>query len=70
MESKREQALVGLFVLIATGLLVFVVFLLSGTMESGKVPYRAFFKNAGGLVPGGEVRYAGGPSVGHVSKVN
>ena len=69
MESKREQALVGLFVLIATGLLVFVVFLLSGTMESGKVPYRAYFKNAGGLVPGGEVHYAGGPSVGHVKKV-
>lgn len=69
MESKREQALVGFFVLVATGLLVFVVFLLSGTMESGKIPYRTFFKDAGGLVPGGEVHYAGGPPVGHVTKV-
>jgi phospholipid/cholesterol/gamma-HCH transport system substrate-binding protein len=70
MESKREQALVGLFVLVATGLLVFVVFLLSGTLDSGDIPYHAYFKNAGGLVPGGEVHYlGGGPSVGHVKKV-
>lgn len=69
MESKREQALVGLFVLIATGLLVFVVFLLSGTMQSGNVPYRAYFKNAGGLGPGAEVHYAGGPAIGRVKKV-
>lgn len=69
MESKREQALVGLFVLVATGLLVFVVFLLSGTMESGNVPYHAYFKNAGGLAPGTEVHYAGGPPVGRVKKV-
>jgi phospholipid/cholesterol/gamma-HCH transport system substrate-binding protein len=69
MESKREQALVGFFVLVATGLLVFVVFILSGTMESGNIPYHAYFKNAGGLVPGTEVRYAGGPSVGRVKKV-
>jgi phospholipid/cholesterol/gamma-HCH transport system substrate-binding protein len=69
MESKREQAFVGLFVLVATGLLVFVVFLLSGTMESGNVPYHAYFKNAGGLAPGTEVHYAGGPPVGRVKKV-
>jgi phospholipid/cholesterol/gamma-HCH transport system substrate-binding protein len=69
MESKREQAFVGLFVLVATGLLVFVVFLLSGTMESGNVPYHAYFKNAGGVAPGTEVHYAGGPPVGRVKKV-
>jgi phospholipid/cholesterol/gamma-HCH transport system substrate-binding protein len=69
MEPKREQALVGLFVIVATGLLVFVVFLLSGTMSRGNTPYRAFFKNAGGLGPGAEVHYAGGPSVGRVQKV-
>ena len=33
MESKREQALVGLFVLVAAGLLIVTVFLLSGTLQ-------------------------------------
>jgi phospholipid/cholesterol/gamma-HCH transport system substrate-binding protein len=69
MESKREQALVGLFVLVAVGLLVLTVFLLSGSFNSGDIPYHAYFKNAGGLEPGSEVRYAGGPPVGRVSKV-
>ncbi len=49
MESKREQVLVGLFVLVAAGLLVVTVFLLSGRLTRGAVPYRAYFKNAGGL---------------------
>ena len=66
MESKREQALVGLFVLIAAGLLVVTVLLLSGTFGRGNITYRAYFKNAGGLAPGSEVRYAGGPAVGRV----
>lgn len=69
MESKREQALVGLFTLVAAALLVTIVFLLSGTFGSGTVTYRAYFKNAGGLSPGAEVRYAGGPPVGRVEKV-
>lgn len=69
MESKREQALVGLFVLVAAGLLIVTVFLLSGTLNRGLVPYHAYFKNAGGLGPGAEVRYAGGPPVGRVHKV-
>ncbi|MGD0076233.1 MAG: MlaD family protein [Candidatus Binataceae bacterium] len=68
MESKREQALVGLFVLVAVALLVVTVFLLSGMLNRG-TPYRAYFKNAGGLEPGSEVRYASGPPVGRVSKV-
>ena len=66
MESKREQALVGLFVLVAGGLLVTTVFLLSGTLRSRRRSYRAYFKNAGGLGPGAPVRYAGGPPVGRV----
>jgi len=70
MESKRESALVGLFTLVAAALLVTVVFLLSGTFGKGNVPYRAYFKNAGGLSPGAEVRYAGGPPVGRVRKVH
>jgi phospholipid/cholesterol/gamma-HCH transport system substrate-binding protein len=69
MESKREQAFVGLFTLVAAALLVAIVFLLSGTIGSGTINYRAYFKNAGGLSPGAEVRYAGGPPVGRVEKV-
>jgi len=69
MESKREDALVGLFVLVAAGLLVLTVFLLSGTFGHSEVPYRAYFKNAGGLGPGTQVRYAGGPPIGRVQKV-
>ena len=70
MEPKREQALVGLFVLIAAGILIGTVFLLSGTFNRGDIPYRAYFKNAGGLGPGSEVRYAGGPPIGRVVKVD
>jgi phospholipid/cholesterol/gamma-HCH transport system substrate-binding protein len=69
MTSKREQALVGLFVLVAAGLLITTVFLLSGKLGRGDIPYRTYFKNAGGLAPGSEVRYAGGPPVGRVQKV-
>jgi phospholipid/cholesterol/gamma-HCH transport system substrate-binding protein len=69
MESKRENVLVGLFTLVAAALLVVVVFLLSGSFGKNAITYRAYFKNAGGLSPGAEVRYAGGPPVGRVSKV-
>jgi phospholipid/cholesterol/gamma-HCH transport system substrate-binding protein len=69
MESKREQAFVGLFTLVAAGLLVAVVFLLNGGIGKGRVAYKAYFKNAGGLSPGAEVRYAGGPPIGRVEKV-
>jgi phospholipid/cholesterol/gamma-HCH transport system substrate-binding protein len=69
MESKREQALVGLFVIVVAALLITTLFILSGSFEKGNIPYHAYFKNAGGLGPGTEVRYAGGPPVGRVSKV-
>jgi phospholipid/cholesterol/gamma-HCH transport system substrate-binding protein len=69
MDAKREQALVGLFVLVAIGLLVATVFLVSGSFGHNDVSYRAYFKNAGGLGPGTSVRYAGGPPVGRVQKV-
>jgi phospholipid/cholesterol/gamma-HCH transport system substrate-binding protein len=69
MEPKREQALVGLFVLVAAALLIVTVLLLSGTFGRGNTPFRAYFRNAGGLSPGSEVRYAGGPRVGRVDKV-
>jgi ABC-type transporter Mla subunit MlaD len=70
MESKREQALVGLFVLVASGLFIATVFILSGSQTRGLTPYRAYFKNAGGISPGAEVRYGGGPPVGRVKQVH
>ncbi len=69
MEAKTEQALVGLFTLVAAALLVGTVFLLSGSLGSNAVPYKAYFENAGGLAPGSEVRFAGGPPIGRVQKV-
>jgi phospholipid/cholesterol/gamma-HCH transport system substrate-binding protein len=69
MEGKREQALVGLFVLVVAALLITTLFILNGSFNKGDIPYHAFFKNAGGMGPGTEVRYAGGPPVGRVSKV-
>ncbi|HTZ73840.1 MAG TPA: MlaD family protein [Candidatus Aquilonibacter sp.] len=69
MNTKREQALVGLFVLVAVALLTATVFLLSGTLGGSTVRYRTYFNNAGGLGPGSEVRYAGGPPIGRVQKV-
>lgn len=69
MDSKREQAAVGFFVLVIAALLVVTIFLLSGRVTGREIPYRAYFKNAGGLAPGSEVHYAGGPSIGRVSKV-
>ena len=69
MDAKKEQALVGLFVIVAIVLLVITIFLMSGRMSGGEVSYHTYFKNAGGLEPGSQVRYAGGPPVGHVDKV-
>jgi len=69
MDAKKEQAIVGLFVIVAVVLLVVTIFLMSGQINSGQVSYRTYFKDAGGLEPGSQVRYAGGPSIGHVDKV-
>jgi phospholipid/cholesterol/gamma-HCH transport system substrate-binding protein len=67
--TRRQEAIVGTFVIIAAGLLIATVFSLTGFFNRGDVPYRAFFKNAGGLRPGAEVRYAGGPPVGRIQDV-
>ncbi len=69
MESKREQAMVGLFVLIAGAVLVATVFALTGAFGGTATTYRAYFPFAGGLEPGASVRYAGGPKVGRVEKL-
>ena len=68
--TRREEAIVGLFVLIAAGLLIATVFSLTGFFNRGDVVYRAYFKNAGGLRPGAEVHYAGGPPVGRIEEVH
>jgi phospholipid/cholesterol/gamma-HCH transport system substrate-binding protein len=69
MDSKHEQAMVGSFVLLAGGILVAMVFTLSGAFGGGAKTYRAYFPFAGGLEPGATVRYAGGPKVGRVEKL-
>ena len=69
MEAKREQAMVGLFVLVACAVLVATVFALSGAFAGTGATYRAYFPFAGGLEPGATVRYAGGPKVGRVEKL-
>jgi len=69
MEPKREQALVGLFVVIAGAMLIATVFAMSGLFGHTTRSYHAYFNFAGGIEPGTAVRYAGGPKVGRVDKV-
>lgn len=69
MDSKREQAMVGFFVLLAGGILIAIVFTLSGAFGGAAKTYRAYFPFAGGLEPGATVRFAGGPKVGRVEKL-
>jgi phospholipid/cholesterol/gamma-HCH transport system substrate-binding protein len=69
MESKREQAFVGLFVLIAGAVLLATVLFLGGAFGRSGTSYRAYFPFAGGLEPGASVRYAGGPKVGRVDRI-
>ncbi len=69
MQPKREQALVGLFVLIAVAVLFATVFTMSGAFGRSTMKFHAYFPFAGGLEPGATVRYAGGPKVGRVDSV-
>jgi phospholipid/cholesterol/gamma-HCH transport system substrate-binding protein len=66
--STREQAVVGIFVLVAAALLIGTLLAVSGTFSSGGTPYHTYFKSAGGLVPGAMVRY-GGMEAGKVDAV-
>jgi phospholipid/cholesterol/gamma-HCH transport system substrate-binding protein len=68
MNSTREQALVGIFVLVAAALLIGTILAVSGTFSSGGIPHRTYFKSAGGLLPGAMVRY-GGMDAGKVDTV-
>src|SRR3979490_2042876 len=69
MGTKSEQAMVGLFVLIAGAVLVATVFVLSGAFGGSASSFRAYFPFAGGLEPGATVRYAGGPKVGRIERL-
>jgi phospholipid/cholesterol/gamma-HCH transport system substrate-binding protein len=69
METRREQALVGLFVIVAAAVLVATVFGISGAFGRTAKSFHAFFPFAGGLEVGSTVRYAGGPKVGRVEKL-
>src|ERR1700724_2840263 len=69
MESKPEQALVGLFVVIAAGLLIYTVFAITGAFGPVAKTYHAHFPFAGGLEPGAIVRYSGGPKIGRVEQL-
>src|SRR6202051_3018508 len=69
MQSKREQVLVGLFVLVAVAVLFGTVFAMSGAYGRSTTKFHAYFPFAGGLEPGATVRYAGGPKVGRVDSV-
>jgi phospholipid/cholesterol/gamma-HCH transport system substrate-binding protein len=68
-QNTREQAMVGLFVLVAAGLLVGTVFALGGMSSRQVKTYHAYFPFAGGVEPGTTVRYSGGPKVGRVEKL-
>jgi phospholipid/cholesterol/gamma-HCH transport system substrate-binding protein len=69
MDTRREQALVGLFVIVATAVLVATVFGISGAFGRTAKSFHAYFPFAGGLEVGSTVRYAGGPKVGRVEKL-
>jgi phospholipid/cholesterol/gamma-HCH transport system substrate-binding protein len=69
METRREQALVGLFVIVATAVLIATVFGITGAFGRTAKSFHAFFPFAGGLEVGSTVRYAGGPKVGRVEKL-
>jgi phospholipid/cholesterol/gamma-HCH transport system substrate-binding protein len=69
MQSKRESAIVGLFVLVAGGIFFGAVFVITGALAGSTTKFHAHFQFAGGLEPGATVRYAGGPKVGRVATV-
>jgi phospholipid/cholesterol/gamma-HCH transport system substrate-binding protein len=59
MDAKKEQALVGLFVLIASGILMATVFSISGAFGTAGATYRTYFQFAAGIEPGATVRMGG-----------
>lgn len=70
MAGRREQVFVGFFVLAAAAVLIAMVFAISGAFGRSTKTFHAYFPFAGGIEPGATVRYAGGPKVGRVEKLN
>jgi phospholipid/cholesterol/gamma-HCH transport system substrate-binding protein len=68
MDSKKEQAFVGVFVIVAASLLIATIFAIGGAFGRSGQTFHTHFKNAGGLEPGSIVRYAG-IRVGRVEKI-
>src|SRR5579859_7144563 len=68
MTPAREKVLVGLFVVVAAGLLFGAALTIAGGFGVSRTPYRSYFKFAGGLQSGAAVRY-GGLSVGKVDRI-
>src|ERR1700674_4503025 len=66
MNPRSQQALVGLFVIVATAVLIGTVFAISGAFGRSTHTYRAYFPFAGGIESGSGVRYSGGPKIGRV----
>lgn len=68
-QTKREQVMVGLFILVAAALLMGAAVAVGGISSRQVKTYRAYFAFAGGVESGTEVRYSGGPKVGRVEKM-
>lgn len=69
MNPKGQQALVGLFVIVATAVLIGTVFAISGAFGRSTHTFHAFVPFAGGIETGSGVRYSGGPKIGRVDTV-
>jgi len=69
MDSRTEQTLVGLFVLVCAVVLIGTIFAMSGVFGRATRTYHAYFSFAGWIEPGMNVRYSGGPKVGRVERV-
>ena len=69
MNPKSEQALVGLFVIVATAVLIGTVLAISGAFGRSTHTYHAYVAFAGGVESGSGVRYSGGPKIGRVDHV-
>jgi phospholipid/cholesterol/gamma-HCH transport system substrate-binding protein len=70
MAGKRESVFVGLFVIVATAVLIGMVFAITGAFGRSAKTFHAYFPFAGGLEQGATVRYAGGPRVGRVERLS
>lgn len=68
MDSKREQAAVGFFVLVALGLLLFTLFYVSGALGGKGKTFRAYYLDAAGVKAGGKVAFSG-VEVGRIKQV-